>query len=208
MSKGDAVIAPLIILFTLNLVATFLLSSTAYGFTQPTTISIGASGVNYAPASQCSNVFANIPLVGGFVAWLEAGAADLVNPSSTYCQSQAGAFIIFTYDPSVSNGNTFAITNLFVSLIPMALVAVVISGFSVAGSGYNSGAVMTLVIGGAFMTAWAVLSGSVLAIMFVNDAGILTILLLGFYAVLTLIFAIGTFKVMSGSSVSAGGSDL
>jgi hypothetical protein len=195
-------------MFVLNLISVMLIANTQYGFTQPTTIAIGAGGVKYSSPVACNNIFASIPLLGGLVAFLEHAFAATVNPTATYCLAQAGAVIIYTYDPTTAGGNTFAITNLFVDLIPLALVAVVLVGFNVAGSGYNSGAVMTMVIGGGLMMAWAILSAPVLGLFLQVNYDILTLLFLAFYAVLSLIFAVNALRTMGGGGSGGGGSDL
>ena len=202
---SKAVLYPLLILFGLNVLSVALLAGTTYGFTQPTTISIGVGGISYQPASACNNPLQGIAILSNvfaFFSWIGGQIGSAFTGQANSCLAQAGAFVTYTYDPTSKGQNTFAITNFLVDLIPMALIAVAFAGVNIVGTGYNTGAVMMMVTGGGLIMAWAVLSGPVLAIFFVNS-GPTAIPVQGLglliYAVLTLIFAIGAFGMMGGT---------
>ena len=200
------VLYPLMILFVLNVLSVSLLASTL-AFTQPTTVTIGTGGINYQPANLCNNPLSGIPVIGNIFAFFSylgsqiAGA--LGGQASSACLQQAGGFVTYTYNPTQSGGDSFAVTNFFVDIIPIALIAVALLGINVLGTGYNTGAVLVLVVGGALMLAWAVLSGPVIAIFFAQSGTASYALPVAsggliIYGVLTLVFTVGTIGKLGG----------
>jgi len=153
------------------------------------------------PTGGFAAIIQQIPLLSSAVNWLASQMLKITgeNPKAQQCYTdKSGVLMTFTFNPYNPDSIKYVLISVLFTVIGTVVLISIAVGTSILGvktGEFNSGSVLTLIVGISAIMIWTILSGSALLTFQTSPYQLGGYI----YFIMTLMYAIGIIQMIGGS---------